>query len=359
MSQKRIVFTGGGTAGHVTPNIALIQFFKAAGWQVEYIGSAQGVEKTIISNENIPFHAIVSDKLRRYVSLKNCLAPFRIFIGLLQSIGLIFRLKPDIVFSKGGFVAFPVVFGAWCNRVPIIAHESDLSPGLANRLSLPFVTQLCTTFEPSEELSAHLRKIVVTGTPIRKELLHGDAKQGLAVSGFDESLPCLLVIGGSLGAESINRCVRRALADLSVKFQVIHICGKGKVDKKLEGMRNYYQIEYANESLPHLFACAAMVISRAGANSLYEILALGKAHLLIPLSAKISRGDQIQNAAFFQKQGISNVLLEENLNKDTLLAAVNKIMANKTVIEEKIKALKISSATDKIAALICEVVGKK
>ena len=283
-----IVFTGGGTAGHVTPNLALINAFKEDGWSIDYVGSANGIEKQMIEAIGVPFHAVSSGKLRRYFSLKNILDPFKIIAGVMQSFCLFHKLKPDVVFSKGGFVAFPVVVGAWLNRIPIIAHESDMSPGLANRLSFPFVNKICLTFDAAKKHFKNQNKIEVTGTPIRQQLFNGSRMKGLELCGFNDEKPCILVIGGSLGAGSINLSVRAALSELTKKFQVIHICGKGKVDNLLKGLSSYCQFDYVNEELADLFAAATIIISRAGANSLYEILALGKPHVLIPLSSELA-----------------------------------------------------------------------
>ncbi len=349
-----IVFTGGGTAGHVTPNLALINSFKRDGWTINYIGSADGIEKNMIEAINIPFHAVSSGKLRRYFSLKNIIDPFKILVGILQSFRLFHKLKPDVVFSKGGFVAFPVVVGAWLNRIPVIAHESDMSPGLANKLSFPFVNKICLTFDAAKKHFKQQDKIEVTGTPIRQQLFQGNKIKGLKLCGFSEEKPCLLVIGGSLGAGSINQSVRAALKQLTQDFQIIHLCGKGKIDESLKQIQGYCQLEYANEELADLFAATSIVISRAGANSLYEILALGKPHVLIPLSAQVSRGDQIQNARYFQGLGISVVIQDQLLNAETLLKAIDEVMHNKNEINNKIKILNIESAEDKIVAIIKE-----
>ncbi|MFA6302886.1 MAG: undecaprenyldiphospho-muramoylpentapeptide beta-N-acetylglucosaminyltransferase [Legionella sp.] len=350
----KIVFTGGGTAGHVTPNIALIKEFQQDGWDIAYVGSADGVEKNMIESLAIPFHAISSGKLRRYFSLKNFLDPFKIIWGILQSFFLMLRLKPDVVFSKGGFVAFPVVVGAYLNRIPVVAHESDISPGLANRLCFPFVNKICLTFEAAKKYFKNLDKIEVTGTPIRQQLFTGSANKGLQLCGFSADKPCILVIGGSMGAASINTCIRESLKQLTQNFQVIHICGKGKLDTTLLNLACYYQFEYANEELADLFAAAEIVVSRSGANSLYEILALGKPHILIPLSAKVSRGDQIQNARYFKNLGISVVIDDEALTSETLLQAVQQVSQNKSDIVHKIKAVHIASASEKIVAIIKE-----
>jgi len=349
-----IVFTGGGTAGHVTPNIALIKEFKQEGWNLAYIGSTDGIEKGMIDSLGVPFYTVSSGKLRRYFSLKNLLDPFKIIVGIVQSFVLLHKLKPDVVFSKGGFVAFPVVVGAWLNRIPIVAHESDMSPGLANRLSFPFVNKICLTFDAGKKHFKNQEKLEVTGTPIRHQLFLGSPAKGLELCGFNLEKPCLLVIGGSLGAGSINRSVREALSQLTKEFQIIHLCGKGKIDSSLLGVEGYCQLEYAHDELADLFAASSIVISRAGANSLYEILALRKLHILIPLSSQVSRGDQIQNARYFQKSGISVVIQDESLNAQTLVQALKEVMNNRIEIDSKIKELNIVSAAEKIVAIIKE-----
>lgn len=350
----KIVFTGGGTAGHVAPNMALIREFKHKGWEMAYVGSAIGIEKDMITPLGISFHAVSTGKLRRYLSAKNFLDPFKILLGIIQSFFLLYKLKPDVVFSKGGFVAFPVVVGAWLNRIPVVAHESDISPGLANRLCFPFVNKICLTFEAAKKHFKNQDKIAVTGTPIREQLFAGNYAQGIKLCGFNVTKPCLLVIGGSSGAGSINRSIREALAQLTQDYQVIHLCGKGKVDPSLNNVEGYKQFEYANEELADLFAAASVVVSRAGANSLYEILALGKPHILIPLSTQASRGDQIENARYFQGLGISLVIDDNSLNAETLLHSLHDLEKNKETIDNKIKALNIKSATDKIIVIIEE-----
>ncbi len=349
-----IIFTGGGTAGHVAPNVPLIQEFKHKGWDVAYIGSADGIEKGMIEPMCIPFHAVSSGKLRRYMSIKNFVDPFKIIWGIWQAFFLLNKLKPTVIFSKGGFVAFPVVVGAWLNRIPVVAHESDMSPGLANRLCFPFVNKICLTFEAGKKHFKAQDKVVVTGTPIREQLFTGNRAKGLELCGFNAEKPCLLVIGGSLGAGSINKAIRDALPQLTTHYQVIHLCGKGKVDASLNGLSGYKQFEYANEELADLFAAASIVVSRSGANSLYEILALGKPHILIPLSAQVSRGDQIQNARYFQKLGISLVIDDRDLNAEKLLNALQQLEQNKQDIQNKLKALNIKSATEQVIAIIEE-----
>lgn len=348
----KIVLTGGGTAGHVTPNIALMDKLRQEGWMMDYVGSADGVEKNMIKEMHIPYHVIKSGKLRRYFSWKNFLDPFNIVIGIAQAYQLLRSLKPDVVFSKGGFVAFPVVVGAWLNRIPVVAHESDITPGLANRLSFPFVSHICVTFAAAKKHFKHPSKVEVTGTPIRQELFHGKKEKGLDFCGFKNQKPCLLVIGGSQGSAALNQCIRQTLEALTQRFQVIHVCGKGKVDTNFIDNKAYCQLEYANQELADMFAASDLIISRAGANTLYEILALGKPHVLIPLSHKVSRGDQVQNARYFKQQGISVVIDEEELTPETLMTAIDEVMATREARVEKIIQLGIESATEKVFTVI-------
>lgn len=321
---KRIILTGGGTAGHVTPNLALVPRLRERGWDVQYIGTRDGIERELMEKAGVPFHAVTAGKFRRYRDLRNLTDPFNVLKGIWQATGLIRRLKPHVIFSKGGFVAVPVVIGGWLNGVPVAAHESDLTPGLANRISLPFTTRICATFP---ETLQHLPqgKGVLTGTPIRPELLSGDVAKGLHFAGFSGGRPVLMVMGGSLGAARINEVVREALPRLLERFQVAHICGKGKVDDSLSGIAGYRQFEYVSDELADLLACAAVMVTRAGANFIFELLALKKPNLLIPLPRGASRGDQILNAQSFEKQGFSMVLNEEDLGVDSLMRSVDDL----------------------------------
>lgn len=355
MMNPSIVLTGGGSAGHVIPNVVLIEVLQQAGWNIHYIGAADSIEKKVISPLNIPFHAVRSGKFRRYFSWKNFVDPFNIVIGILQSFFLLRKLKPNVIFSKGGFVALPVVVGAWLNKIPVVTHESDLTPGLANRLSFPFASKICVTFEAAKSYFKESDKVVVTGTPIRESLFHGQGAKGLALCGFNAEKPCLLVIGGSQGAISLNIAIRQALDLLTQQFQVIHICGSGKIDPHFAKNRDYVQFEYIKEELADLFAASSVVISRSGANALYELIALAKPHVLVPLLRHASRGDQIQNARYFQQQGISVVLDDVEIPApESLMDAVNEVMKNREALIAKMKALQIQSATATIIEIIKE-----
>lgn len=348
----KIVLTGGGTAGHVTPNLALIERLEKRGFRIEYIGSRDGIEKTMIDREGIPYHGIQTGKLRRHWTWKNLLTPFQVFAGFIQAYRLLRHLRPQIIFSKGGFVAFPVVVSAWLLRIPVVAHESDLTPGLANRLSFPFVSKLCVAFEGAKHHFRNSSKIEVTGTPIRSALFNGNKQAALKTCRFSGKKPVLLVVGGSLGAKALNETLRASLKDICEQYHVIHLCGKDKLDKALLHYPDYFQCEYANTEMADFLAASDHVISRAGANSVYELLALQKPHVLIPLSTKASRGDQIHNARYFEAQGVSLVLPEEQLNSETLLVALKSLQDQEKQLKKQMAALKIDSATERVIAVL-------
>ena len=345
---KHIVLTGGGTAGHVTPNIALIPALKDAGYQISYIGSYNGIERKLIEELGIPYYGISSGKLRRYFDPKNFSDPFRVLKGFHEAKKLLKQLKPDVIFSKGGFVTVPVVIAAKRCKIPAIIHESDMTPGLANKLCIPSAVKVCCNF-PETVNSLPKDKAVLTGTPIRQELLNGNREAGRQFCGFTADKPVLMIIGGSLGAASINDHVRKILPELLKDFQVIHLCGKGKMDEKLTGTAGYVQYEYIKDELKDLFAMADVVISRAGANAICELLALHKPNILIPLPASASRGDQILNARSFERQGFSVVLEEETMTNESLLATVDQVYENR---QKYIDAMKQSSQQNSIDTII-------
>lgn len=350
---KHIVLTGGGTAGHVTPNIAMIPALQEKGFQISYIGSYDGIEKKLIEEMGIPYYGISSGKLRRYFDPKNFTDPFKVLKGYQEARKLLKRLKPDVVFSKGGFVTVPVVIAAKHRKIPAIIHESDMTPGLANKLCIPSAVKVCCNFpETVDKLPSD--KAVLTGTPIRQELLNGNKLAALKFTGLKPDKPVLMVIGGSLGSVAVNTAVRQILPELLKDFQVVHLCGKEKLDESLTSLDGYVQYEYIKKELADLFALSDIVISRAGANAICEISALKKPNLLIPLSANASRGDQILNARSFEKLGYSKVLEEEELNNAILLKTIRDLYANK---DSYIKAMSESSQMDsigKIVQMICE-----
>ena len=350
---KRIILTGGGTAGHVTPNIALLPGLKELGYDIHYIGSYNGIEKNLIEQLEIPYHGISSGKLRRYFSLQNFTDPFRVLKGFGEARKLIKSLKPDVIFSKGGFVSVPVVVAGKQCQVPTIIHESDMTPGLANKLAIPSATKVCCNF-PETLLHLPKEKAVLSGSPIRQELMTGSREAALRFSGLKGDKPVILIIGGSLGSVVVNNAVRSILPELLKNFQIIHLCGKGKVDHSLDHLDGYVQFEYIQDELKDLFALSDIVISRAGANAICELLALHKPNLLIPLSANASRGDQILNARSFERQGYSIVLEEEELSDSALLDAIQKLYSEKDAYIARMKESKQGDSIQTILDLIQE-----
>ncbi|OXM86046.1 undecaprenyldiphospho-muramoylpentapeptide beta-N-acetylglucosaminyltransferase [Paenibacillus rigui] len=350
---KTIVFTGGGSAGHVTPNLAIISKLQKQGWTIQYIGSRDGIEREIIQHAGIPYHPISSGKLRRYFDLKNIKDPFKVIKGVGDAYRLMRKLKPSIVFSKGGFVSVPVIVAAWLNRIPVISHESDISPGLANKISIPFVSKICVNFPESLKYIKG-NKGICTGLPIRDQILEGNAARGYDLCDFHKQKPVLLIMGGSLGAQKINQAVRESLDTLLERYQIVHICGKGQKDAAYEARRGYKQFEYVNDELADMLAMTELVISRAGATSIFEFLALGKPMLLIPLTRQASRGDQLLNAASFEKQGYARVLFEEELSKETLLNSVNHVYEDREKMTACIRTNEQTNATAAIVRLIEE-----
>lgn len=321
---KKIVLTGGGTAGHVTPNIALLPGLKELGYEISYIGSYDGIEKKLIEEFNIPYYGISTGKLRRYLTKENLKEPYRVLKGCREAKKILSEIKPDVIFSKGGFVSVPVLRGAKALKIPAIIHESDMTPGLANRISIPWASKVCYNFP---ETANHVPKDkgVLTGTPLRKELLCGDPVSALNFTGLSPEKPVIMIIGGSLGSAAINKAVREILPELLNDFQVVHLCGKGKLDESLSNTPGYVQYEYIKKELADLFALSSIVISRAGANAICELLALKKPNILIPLPKAQSRGDQILNAGSFERQGFSAVLAEETLTKELLLETIRSV----------------------------------
>lgn len=347
LPKRKIVLTGGGTAGHVTPNIALLPSLREAGYEIAYVGSEDGIEKELMLDCGVSYIGVPTGKLRRYFDLKNFTDPFRVIKGFSEARRFLKSYRPDVVFSKGGFVSVPVVRAAASLRIPCVIHESDMTPGLANKLCYSAAAKICCNFpETMEKLPG--KKAVLTGTPIRAELFSGDREEGLRICGFakdavisaaeastastdsaenvprivpeivpeiapgivpDTGKPVLMIMGGSQGAQSVNEAVRKHLDELLRDFRVIHLCGAGKYDASLDNVEGYRQFEYVKDDLKHLFAAADVIVSRAGANAIFEILALQKPNLLIPLSVG-TRGDQILNARSFEAQGFSKVLVE-------------------------------------------------
>jgi len=344
----KIILTGGGTAGHITPNIALLPELVKSGFQIAYIGLANSMEEKLMKEEGISFHAISGGKLRRYFSFKNFLDVFKIALGVFQAVGLLIKLNPDVVFSKGGFVSCPVVWAARLLNIPAVIHESDITPGLANRLALPFAKKICYAF-PETINYLPPKKAVKTGIPIRNTLFTGNKAKGLELCGFTDSKPVIMLMGGSLGAGSLNQKIRENLPELLAQYQLCHICGKGNLDLKCGQLSGYMQFEYVSQELTHLYAMTDLIISRAGATSLFEIAALKKLNILIPLSAKVSRGDQILNANSFKQQGLSRLISDEELKNAPIVEIISEVFENR---QKYNNALEQVSATDSVRAVI-------
>ncbi|MGL4736113.1 MAG: undecaprenyldiphospho-muramoylpentapeptide beta-N-acetylglucosaminyltransferase [Cellulosilyticaceae bacterium] len=343
---KTIVMTGGGTAGHVTPNIALIPKLKEEGWDIRYIGSHNGIEKQLINEVNVPYYGISSGKLRRYLSVENMKDPFKVVKGLFEAYLLLKKLAPQVVFSKGGFVTVPVVLAAKFLGIPVIIHESDITPGLANKIASKGAKTICVNFP--ETLKYVGAKGVLTGTPIRDELFKGDKNKAALLCKFKADKPILLMMGGSLGSVKVNTVLREALEQLTPDFNIIHICGKGNVEASLTSVEGYYQLEYAGEELPHLFAAADVMLSRAGANALAEIVALRIPSLLVPLSQQASRGDQILNANSMKASGYAEILEEENLTVQTLVSELKNVYVNRECYVQGMRAGQSASGIEKV-----------
>lgn len=354
---KRIVLTGGGTAGHVTPHYSLIPKLLAKGYDIHYIGTKTGIEARMLSGrEGITYHVIQSGKLRRYFSMQNFSDPFRVLWGAMQSLALMLRLRPSVCFSKGGFVGVPVVLAAWLCRVPCVCHESDLTPGLANRICAKFASRIATTFQECAEALGD--KAVMTGTPLRPQLFEGTREAGLQLAGFSGEKPVLLMTGGSLGAQSVNTCLRGILPQLLPYMDVLHLCGAGNRDEALEGMPGYQQLEFLTDELPNALAAADIVLSRAGSNTLSELLALHKPMLLVPYPLNAGRGDQIENAECYQKQGLARVLLQEQMNEDSLLQALLTLLEEKDQLQSALEAYPVKDGTQAVLTLIEQVQAK-
>ena len=345
---KKIVLTGGGTAGHVTPNIALMPHLEEAGYEISYIGSYDGIEKKLISDFNIPYYGIATGKFRRYLDIKNLTDPFRVIKGYGEARKALKQIKPDVVFSKGGFVSVPVVRAAASLHIPCIIHESDMTPGLANKMCIPAARKVCCNFpETLKQLPEN--KAVLTGSPIRAELAQGNKVAGLNMCGFSANTPVIMVIGGSLGAANVNKAIRAALPSLLTDFQVVHLCGKDKIDNLLLNTSGYKQFEYVKAELKDLFAMADLVISRAGANAICELLALKKPNILIPLPASSSRGDQLLNARSFESQGFSIVIHEDDLTTDLLVDKVHELYFSRQTFRD---AMNDSGQMDSIRTIM-------
>lgn len=333
---KKILFTGGGTAGHVSVNVALIPEFSKEGYELSYIGSKTGIEKQMIEElNNVKYYSISSGKLRRYFDWKNFTDPFRVIKGIFDSITILRKEKPNFVFSKGGFVSVPVCIAARLLKIPTILHESDLTPGLANKINIKFCNHIFTTFEETIKYLPK-NKASLAGAIVREEIYSGNSDKAYELCNFKRDKKVILIMGGSLGSKLINEFIWENINELTSEFQIVHLVGKGQFNKDIN-IEGYKQFEFINKELFDIFKIVDFTISRAGANSIYEFLALDIPSILIPLGTNQSRGDQLENAQFFEKNGFSKVLLEENLTKislDIITNFSNEINSYKKNMEE-------------------------
>ena len=321
---KKIIFTGGGSGGHVTLNLSLIPLFQQAEWEIIYIGSKDGIENELIKKiPNVKYYAIATGKLRRYFSWQNFKDALRVPLGIVQAWNIIRKEKPDVIFSKGGFVSFPVVLGGYLNRCKkIYMHESDVTPGLANKMSLPFVSTFFTTFSDTSDFVPNKEKICYVGPVLTDRLDNGNIDKARDLCSFNSEKPVIMFVGGSLGAKSINNAVIKNLEALLNKYQIIHICGKGQTTMaKCEG---YAPFEFVDKEFKDLIALADVIVSRSGSNAIFELLSQKKPMLLVPLPSTSSRGEQTLNAQSFKKQGFAEVLADNEIS-DNLVGAINEL----------------------------------
>lgn len=341
---RKIILTGGGTAGHVTPHLSILPSLIKE-YEIHYIGSISGIERDIINKyKYITYHPITTVKFERSLTLKNLLIPFKLFKGIRQSKKIIKELKPSIIFSKGGFVSVPVCYAAHSLKVPIVGHESDYSMGLANKLIYKKCNSMCFSFKDTQ--SKYIKKGVYAGSPIRESIYQGNKEKIVKQYNLDDTMPTLLMFGGSLGAKAINEMVFLCCEELSKKFNILHIVGKGNLNSKIK-ISNYHQIEFTN-NIEDYFACANIVISRAGSNSIFELCAIQKPMLLIPLPKDSSRGDQILNAEYLEKQNLCLVLFQENMTKETFIKSIIELYQNRYFYINNLKRQPNFNGTKKI-----------
>lgn len=322
---QKIIVTGGGTAGHITPILALLPYLKREFDEIHYFGSETGMEKKLVEKyDYVIYHSVPCIKFVRGLSAKNLKIPFVLFKGVKESKKLLKAIKPDVIFSKGGYVSLPVCIAA--KGIPVILHESDCTMGLANRLVAKKSAAICTAFPDTAQ---KYKNAVVTGIPLRRELFLPKAI-GLELN---PHLPTVLVMGGSLGARAINECVEKAAELILNHYNLIHITGRGN-SSAISSLRDkgaYFQLEYT-ENIQDYLNLADIVVSRGGAGTLFELMALKKPALVIPLPKGRSRGDQYANAKYFADKGCCYLLEQERLSPLTLIENLNRLYEDKTML---------------------------
>lgn len=350
MKNGTIILTGGGTAGHVCPNINLSKELQKYFNKIVYIGSHNGIEKNLIKSQtNYDYKSISSVKFVRKNLFKNILLPFKLSKSILEAKKILKNEKPSIVFSKGGYVSLPVVIAAHKLNIPVICHESDITMGLANKIASKYATKVCTNFEITA--SKNKKKFICTGSPLPiSNLTKIQAKEKLKIK---TSKPVLLVTGGSLGANKINELIFDNVDLLSKKYFIIHLVGKGNLNKKLLSKNDYKQIEFSNEMWT-IFKASDFALSRAGANSILEILANKIPTIFIPLPKGISRGDQVENAKYIKSLGCANIIFQDELSIEKLQNELNLLEKQSIFIKNQIISQNFEDGTDKIIQLILE-----
>ncbi len=321
---RNLILTGGGTAGHCSPCLALLPMLEKHFDNIYYIGSKNGIEKDIVAKTRIKYFSIPTVKLRRSLSPKNLTIPFTLTGGIISAQKLLKQLDATVVFSKGGYVALPVAIAAGLMRLPLVLHESDLTMGLANKISARFAREILTTFPQTAQETP---KALWTGSPINPSLFGATRQEGRDRYGFASQKPVLLVMGGSSGSMAINREIRALLQKLTQKYNVLHLCGRGNIKREIN-INGYVQLEFETE-MKYAYAVADIAISRAGSNAIFELIAMKIPALLIPLPKAESRGDQIENADYFTRQGMFKTLLQEELTPQKLIDNIDYIYKNR------------------------------
>lgn len=334
--KRKVVLTGGGTVGHVMLNKLLIPDFINQDTEPVYIGSKDGIEKEIINSTCIRYREISSGKLRRYLSLENLKDMFKVLKGILDARKILKKEKPEFVFSKGGFVSVPVVLASKSLNIPVYIHESDLTPGLANKIAAKFATKIFVTFKKTMDLLPE-GKTEYIGPVTRDDLVVGTEKTGYELTSFTHDKPVLLIMGGSLGSQSINQFIRDNIDTLTQEMQLIHLCGYGNIDESLQGRKGYVQYEFVKDDLAHLMKISDFVVGRSGSNAIFEFLLNEKPMILIPLPLSQSRGDQIENASFFEEKGYAAVIHEENLTIQEFQNKIDSLQNNRSEIVKRMK----------------------
>lgn len=321
------VMAGGGTGGHIFPALAVADaLLEGDGESVAWIGSRSRSDRRLVEGRGIPYFAIPAGKLRRYFSLRNALDVFNIAGGVLASLAILLRLRPEVLFSKGGFVSVPPALAAWLLRIPVVSHECDLTPGLATRINALLSRAVLVSFpETVPCLGRASARAVVTGNPVRSSIVRGDRIQGRRMLGVPDGRPVLLVTGGSLGAQALNAAVASCRDGLTERCFVVHQRGRHPGPERAPG---YFSAPFFSAEYPDLLAAADLVVCRAGANNLSELAALGKPALLVPLPLGSSRGDQIANAAHHAQAGAAEILPQSRLDGRSLLAAVDGLLSD-------------------------------